>query len=93
MPCYFFTVVPAPYFRKHAQNRWIKSFVDGVTAAAPGAIAGAAFVLARRALVDIPAAVIAVITLLALVRFKKLQEPLVILAAGAVGIVIKLVAP
>jgi chromate transporter len=88
VPCYLFTVIPAPYFRRFAKNAQVKSFVDGVTAAATGAIAGAAFVLARRALIDIPTVLVALATLGALVRFKKLQEPLVIVIAGGVGMVL-----
>ncbi len=88
VPCYLFTVIPAPYFRRFAKNAQVKSFVDGVTAAATGAIAGAAIVLARRALIDIPTVLVALVTLVALVRFKKLQEPIVILVAGAVGMVL-----
>jgi chromate transporter len=85
VPCYLFTVIPAPYFRRFAKNAQVKSFVDGVTAAATGAIAGAAFVLARRALIDISTVLVALATLAALVRFKKLQEPIVIVIAGGVG--------
>jgi chromate transporter len=88
VPCYLFTVIPAPYFRRFAKNAQVKSFVDGVTAAATGAIAGAAFVLARRALIDIPTVLVALATLVALVRFKKLQEPVVIVIAGGVGMVL-----
>jgi len=88
VPCYLLTVIPAPYFRRYAKNPQIRSFVDGVTAAATGAIAGAAFVLGRRSLVDIPTVLVAVATFAALVRFKKLQEPAVILVAGAVGMVL-----
>src|SRR5262249_14525585 len=50
LPCYLFVIIPAPYYRRFAGNQSIKAFVDGVTAAATGAIAGAAFVLGRRAL-------------------------------------------
>jgi chromate transporter len=85
LPCWFFTVVPAPYFRRIAQNVRVQAFVDGVTAAATGAIAGAAFVLGRRALFDLPTIAIGAATLLVLVRWKKVPEPLVILAAGAIG--------
>src|SRR5437879_5115887 len=49
VPCYLFTIVPAPYFRRLSKNKSLRAFVDGVTAAATGAIAGAAFVLGRRA--------------------------------------------
>lgn len=88
LPCYLFTVLPAPYFRRFAKNASIKAFVDGVTAAATGAIAGAAFVLGKRALIDAPTVLIAIVTLGLLVRFKKIQEPLVIAAAGVAGVII-----
>lgn len=89
VPCYLFTVIPAPYFKKYGKHPAIKAFVDGVTAAAIGAIAGAVLVLGKRTLTDVPTIVIAVITAAILFRYKKLQEPLVILAAAAVGIVLK----
>jgi chromate transporter len=87
VPCYLFTVLPAPYFRRFSKNATIKAFVDGVSAAATGAIAGAAFVLGRRALYDVPTVLIAVVALALLVKFKKVNEPLLIIAAGIVGVV------
>lgn len=89
LPCYLFVIIPAPYYRRYAQNAYIKAFVDGVTAAAAGAIAGAAFVLGRRALIDVPTVVIAVATLAALARVKKLPEPIIILVAGVIGMLLK----
>ena len=89
LPCYLFVIVPAPYYRRFAQNRQIKAFVDGVTAAATGAIAGAAFVLGRRAVIDLPTALIALITLFLMMKAKKIPEPLIILAAGLVGLILK----
>jgi chromate transporter len=89
LPCYVFTVVPAPHFQRLSRNAAIKAFVDGVSAAATGAIAGAAFVLGRRALVDAPAVGIAVATLALLVRSRKVPEPLLIVAAGVLGILLK----
>lgn len=88
LPCYLLTILPAPYFRRFAQNKSIKAFVDGVTAAATGAIAGAAIVLGKRALFDIPTVLICLATLGVIIRFKKAPEPVVILAAGAVGLVL-----
>src|SRR5262249_29731234 len=67
LPCYLFVVIPAPYFRRVAGNPAVKGFVDGVTAAATGAIARAAIVLGRRAIIDLPTALIALGTLGALV--------------------------
>ena len=88
-PCYLFTVVPAPYFRRFAKNPSIKAFVEGVTSAATGAIAGAAFVLGKRALFDSVTVLIAFLTLVLLIQFKKLKEPLIIAAAGLAGILLK----
>jgi chromate transporter len=89
LPTYLFVVIPAPYFRRFADNPRVRSFVDGVTAAATGAIAGAAFVLGRRALIDWKTIAIAVATWLAFTRVKKLPEPLVILAAGLAGLLLR----
>jgi chromate transporter len=89
LPCYVFTVVPAPHFRRLSRNRALKAFVDGVTAAATGAIAGAAFVLGRRALVDVTTVAIALGTLLLLTRARRVPEPLVIAAAGLLGVLLK----
>ena len=89
LPPYLAVVALAPYYRRFARNRQVKAFVQGVTAAATGAIAGSAFVLGRHALVDVSAALIALATLAALLAPRKIPEPLLILAAGAVGLALK----
>jgi chromate transporter len=86
LPPYLLVLLLAPHYRRFAQNRRIKVFVQGVTAAATGAIAGAAFLLGRQAVRDVPAALIALATLAALLTVRKVPEPLVILAAGAAGL-------
>ncbi len=70
LPVYLFVVIPAPYFRRHRSQPVVKAFVDGVTAAATGAIAGAGYVLATRALVDIWTLAIAIVTFGVLSRWK-----------------------
>jgi chromate transporter len=87
-PPYFIVLFGAPYYRRFAQNRQVKAFVQGVTAAAVGAIAGAAYILARRSLVDIPTVVIGATTLAVLMTTKKVPEPVVILSAGIVGVLV-----
>ena len=89
LPCYLFTVIPAPYFKKYGKHPSIKAFVDGVTAAAVGAIIGAVFVLGKRQLTDVISASMALITILVLLRFKKIQEPLIIIVAAIAGLLIK----
>jgi chromate transporter len=54
LPCYFFAVILAANFRRSVNDSCVKAFVDRVTAAATSAIAGAAFVLGRRSLPDVP---------------------------------------
>jgi chromate transporter len=94
LPCYLFTIIPAPYFKKHGKRPGIVSFVDGVTAAAIGAIAGSVIVLGRRTLlsegsVEAPKLIILAITIGLLWKFKKLPEPIVVLAAAIVGLVVR----
>lgn len=90
-PCYLFTVLPAPYFRKYGKHPGIKAFVEGVTAAAIGAISGAVIVLGQRSLTDAWTIGLAVVTVLALYRFRKIPEPLIILLAAVAGILLKTV--
>src|SRR5215831_12019648 len=89
LPCYLFVVIPAAYFRRSVNNPRVKAFVDGVTAAATGAIAGAAIVLGRRSLIDVPTVCIFLVTLPVLTYVKKVPEPLVIIAAGLIGLGLK----
>lgn len=56
LPPYLLTVFPAPYFRKYGSRPALAAIVDGVTAAAIGAITGAVIVLGRRAIIDLPTA-------------------------------------
>jgi chromate transporter len=88
LPCYLFTIIPAPYFKKYGKHPAIKAFVDGVTAAAIGAIVGAVFVLGKRQITDVTSAAIAVLTILLLLRFK-IREPFIIIAAAIAGLLIK----
>jgi chromate transporter len=89
LPCYVFTVVPAPHFKRWSQIRAIRAFVDGVTAAATGAIAGAVFVLGRRTIVDVTTLSITIVALAVASRFRKVPEPLLILLAGIVGVLLR----
>ena len=94
LPCYLLTILPAPYFKKHGKRPGIVAFVDGVTAAAIGAIAGAVVVLGRRTLFaagwvpELAKIAICLVTLAVLLRFKRFPEPVVVLAAAAIGLVL-----
>ncbi|KAF3996017.1 chromate transporter [Glaciimonas immobilis] len=88
IPCYLFTVIPAPYFKKYGKLPGVLAFVDGITAAAIGAITGSVIVIARRSIIDIPTALIALVTVALLWKFKKLQEPIVIASAAIIGLIV-----
>ena len=88
VPVYVLTILPAPWFKRHRDNAQLRAFADGATAAASGAIAGAVVILAQRAIVDIPTALIAVVSLAVLWRFK-VPEPLLVLAAGGIGLALR----
>lgn len=91
LPCYIFTVLPAPYFKKWGKNADVRHFVEGITIAAVGAIAGAVIVLARRQLTDVPSLLIASAALLSLIYLKKVSEPLLVLTGALAGILLQYV--
>ena len=88
LPCYAFVVIAAPAFRKYGKRPAIAAFVKGVTAAATGAITGAVIILGRRTITDIPTVLLALVTLLLLWQWKKIPEPLIVLGAAIIGLVV-----
>jgi chromate transporter len=87
LPVYLVVVVLAPSYKRWAKNPQINAFVRGVTAAATGAIAGAVVVLARRSVFDVYTALICLITLLVLFRWK-IPEPVLIGCAAIAGLLL-----
>jgi chromate transporter len=87
LPVYIFTILPAPWFQRHRNNPQLLAFTAGASAAASGAIAGAVVVLGQRAIFDLPTAAIGVLGLAILWRYR-LQEPILVVAAGLVGLII-----
>src|SRR5207237_384072 len=81
LPVYFSTILPAPWFRRHRDNLQLRAFAAGSTAAASDAIAWAVLVLGRRAVIDIPTALVALLGLVLLWRFR-VQEPYLVAGAG-----------
>lgn len=89
LPVYLFVIVLGPSYRRFSQNVQIRAFVQGVTAAATGAIAGAVVVLGKHSIHDYWTAGIAVVTFLIVMKWK-LPEPFIIGVAGLLGIAIHL---
>ncbi|MGV3686490.1 MAG: chromate transporter [Daejeonella sp.] len=89
LPCFLFTVILAPSFKRIAQNNSVRAFVEGITASVIGALVGSVIIIASRSIVDVCTALIALASISSLLFIKKLQEPYVILVAAVVGMVIK----
>jgi chromate transporter len=92
LPCYLLTIIPAPYFKKYGKRPAIVAFVDGVTAAAIGAISGAVIVLGQRMIVengqaDLFKVGLMLATLALYAAGSKIPEPLVVLASASIGLV------
>ena len=88
LPCYLFTIIPAPYFRKHGKKPGLVACIDGVTAAAIGTITGAVVVLGKRSIVDLPTLLLMLITIVLIWKVKKLPEPVIVALAAVAGLVI-----
>ncbi|GAX34936.1 chromate efflux transporter [Nodularia sp. NIES-3585] len=75
-PSFLFIMGAAPLLVRIRQNPWIRSFLKGVTPAVLGAIAAAAIPLAQTAIIQdtlgrsILAAMISILALIAMIRFK-----------------------
>lgn len=89
LPCFLLTVLPAPWFRRHGQQPWLKALVDGITAGAVGAILGAVVVLGRQSVRDLPTLAIAVVALIVAMKLRKVPEPLIVIAAAMAGLALR----
>jgi chromate transporter len=90
LPCYLFTVIPAPYFKKISGNRSVKSFVDGITATVVGSLIGAVIVIAKSNIFDWVTVSIAIASGFAIYSVKRNAELYVIFFASIAGILLKL---
>lgn len=88
LPAYLLTIIPAPFFKKYGKLPSISAFIEGVTTGAVGAITGAVIVLGQKSIYDIPTALLAIITLGLLWRFKKISEPVIVLGAAIIGLIV-----
>src|SRR5829696_213197 len=88
LPALLLVVVPGPLIRRHENHPRLQGFVKGATAAAAGAIAGAAIVIAGDVVQSGWSVVIAIAALGLLLQKKvKVREPALVAAAAVVGLV------
>ncbi|HEX2076907.1 MAG TPA: chromate efflux transporter [Longimicrobium sp.] len=88
IPTWLVVLALAPHFQRVRRHAAIGAFVEGITAAAAGAIAGAAYVLGTRAIVDAATTLIALGGLALLHRRIGAPEPVLILAGGVAGLLL-----
>ncbi|WP_218043323.1 chromate efflux transporter [Oryzomonas sagensis] len=87
LPVYLFVLFIGRYIIRYREHPALKGFVKGATAAASGAIAGAAVILGQGSIIDVPTAAIGIVSLL-LIRRWRLPEPVLILGGAVVGFVL-----
>lgn len=87
LPVYLFVLFIGRFILKYREHPVLKGFVKGATAAASGAIAGAAVILGQGSIFDIPSALIGLVSLVLLWRFK-VPELALIAGAAVVGVIL-----
>lgn len=88
VPVYFFVVAPGRWIRRHENHPRLQGFVKGATAAAAGAIAGAAVVISGQVLEGTSSVAIALIALAVLLQRRvKVPEPALVAAAALLGLI------
>jgi chromate transporter len=85
-PSFILVLVAAPILARHRNNPNVQGFVKGAYAAAIGTILGACLLLGKIAIGDWLTAVIAIVSLTILFRWK-VSNPLLIAATALVGLV------
>lgn len=88
-PTYLFVVIPGRLFRRFERHARLVGFVKGATAAAAGAIAGAAIVIGRQTIHGWLSAAIGIVALaLLLQKIRKFPEAALVATAAAVGLAV-----
>jgi chromate transporter len=87
LPVYLFVLFIGRYIIRYRKKPVFQGFVKGASSTASGAIAGASVILAQGLIINIPTAIIGVISLLILWRLK-IPEPFLIAAAAIAGVLL-----
>jgi chromate transporter len=88
LPVYFFVIVPGRLLRRHGEHQRLQGFIKGATAAAAGAIAGAAIVIGEQVITRGASVVITLLALAVLLQRRiKVPEPAIVAVAACIGII------
>ncbi len=86
LPSFLMILVVAPILMRYRENPNVKGFVKGAYAAAIGTILGACVLLGKIAIGDWLTVLIALVSLVLLVRWK-VSNPLLVAATGVIGLI------
>ena len=86
LPSFLFVLIAAPLLARHRGNLNVQGFVKGAYAAAIGTILGASILLARIAIGDWLTALIGIVSLAILFRWK-VSNPLLICVTAVIGLI------
>jgi chromate transporter len=89
LPAFILVWIINPWVSKLRQSPWASGFLDGVNAASLGLMAGVTYTLGRAALVDWLTITLAIVSAIAVFRFK-INSAWLVLAGGAIGFVSRL---
>ncbi|WP_448596161.1 chromate efflux transporter [Thermoleptolyngbya sp.] len=88
LPAFALVLIINPFLPKLRQSRWVSGFLDGVNAASLGLMAVVTWTLARAAVVDWVTVILAVLSLIAVFRFK-INSAWLVLGGAIVGLLAK----
>jgi chromate transporter len=81
-----FTVLATPILLRYHKHTRVSGFIRGVGVTVVGVLIGTTYLIGKEAIGDWLTAVVAMVSLVAITLWKKLPEPVVILAGGVVGL-------
>jgi len=84
LPAFVLVLLINPWVPKLRRSPWASGFLDGVNAASLGLMAAVTYILGRSALVDWLTIVVAILSAIAVFRFK-VNSAWLVLAGGAIG--------
>src|SRR5262249_30025168 len=86
-PPALFDLSAKPISRTYRINRLLHRFIRGVTTAVVGVLVGTTYLVAKSAIGDWLTLALAVISLLVVFKWKKLPEPLLVVAGALIGLI------
>lgn len=86
LPAFLLVGIVNPWVTKLRQSTWAGGFLDGVNAASLGLMAGVTYTLGRTALIDWLTAIVAILSAIALIRFR-INSVWLVIVGGGIGLV------